>query len=493
MNKKKKFEGANKLRKMMWPVMKWAVLVAQGVVSVILTASMIAMGVLNIGIIVAIAVVLLVLWVINFVFLVLRKNTKLVVNVICLILALATIVTGIFALRYTGAFNSFLNKVTSNGRELKEYSVVVLSNSGIDELEQLDSRSAGLLLTDMTASRASEELKKQVAVKTDTYEDVDVMDEMMDSNLLDAMVLESSRMEAIKEDKASLLDDKKVIYSFSIEITKEGEDAPRKEITEDPFLIYISGSDSRSGVKATARSDVNILAAVNPKTGKILLVSIPRDTYVQLHGTTGLKDKLTHAGLYGIEMSKTTIEDLLGVDVDYTLKVGFEAVVRIVDELGGIEINSDTAMTLTAGSGKKCIYVEGKQTVDGECALRFARERKTYKTGDLHRGANQQEVLTGIINKMASSKDYFLRLPEVMDAASDLFETSLSEDEITKFIRMQLANQIKWQTESIGVTGVAEMLPTYSMGENLPLYVMHPDEGSLKEAKEKILEYLETK
>ena len=306
------------------------------------------------------------------------------------------------------------------------------------------------------------------------------------------MALESSRMEAMKEDAAGLFSDKRVIYTFTIELgnTDGSEPTARKEVTEEPFLVYISGSDSRSGIKATARSDVNILAAVNPQTGKILLVSIPRDAYVQLHGTTGLKDKLTHAGLYGIEMSKTTIEDLLGVDIDYTIKVGFDAVVRIVNELDGIEINSDVAMTLGALNGKKCTFVEGKQWVDGDCALRFARERKTYGTGDIHRGENQQQVITAIIAKMSSSKDYFLRLPEVLDAAADLFETSLSRDEIASIIRMQLANQTKWQTESMTIKGVADMQPTYSMGANLPLYVMYPNEESLVEAREKIAGYL---
>jgi anionic cell wall polymer biosynthesis LytR-Cps2A-Psr (LCP) family protein len=149
-------------------------------------------------------------------------------------------------------------------------------------------------------------------------------------------------------------------------------------------------------------------------------------------------------------------------------------------------------MTLGALNGKKCTFVEGKQWVDGDCALRFARERKTYGTGDIHRGENQQQVITAIIAKMSSSKDYFLRLPEVLDAAADLFETSLSRDEIASIIRMQLANQTKWQIESMGVKGVADMQPTYSMGANLPLYVMYPNEDSIKEAQTKINDYLNT-
>lgn len=471
-----------------WLGVKLVVLAVQAAVSMMLILSIITTGILKTGVIVAVIAGLLLIFALCLFFLVLRKKTSLAVQIVCLVVSVLVSVVGVFAMRYTDAFSNFLGKITSDGRELKKYSVLVLEESDIREVKQLDYKSAGFLATDTTAKLAEEELKKQAEVSTNTYESVSMIDQMMDSNLLDAMVLENSRMEALEEDMDDLFNDKRVIYTFSIEIIGEDEETG-KEITEEPFLVYISGSDSRSGIKATARSDVNILAAVNPKTGKILLASIPRDTYVQLHGTTGLKDKLTHAGIYGINMSKETIEDLVGVEIDYTIKVGFEAVVRIVDELDGIEIYSDTAMTLNS-NGEKCTYIEGKQQINGNCALRFARERKTYGTGDIHRGANQQEVLTAIINKMSSSRDYYLKLPEVMDAASDLFETSLSEDDITKFIRMQLSNQTKWQTESIALSGKSDMLPTYSMGNNLPLYVMHPDEGSLNTMREKINEYL---
>ena len=490
MSKKKELKQGG----LAWLITKWALLVAQAVVSVMLIVSLITMGVLKAGIIIAVIVGLLALFVVNLVFLILRKKTGVAISIVCAVIAVLVVVAGIVAMRYTGAFNSFLHRITDDKKELKEYSVLVLGSSEISEIGGLQSKTVGLLSTDATVNLAEEALRKQVEISTGLYDDVSIMDEMMDNKLLDAMALESSRMEAMKEDAAGLFSDKRVIYTFAIELgnTDGSEPTARKEVAEEPFLVYISGSDSRSGIKATARSDVNILAAVNPQTGKILLVSIPRDAYVQLHGTTGLKDKLTHAGLYGIEMSKTTIEDLLGVDIDYTIKVGFDAVVRIVNELDGIEINSDVAMTLGALNGKKCTFVEGKQWVDGDCALRFARERKTYGTGDIHRGENQQQVITAIIAKMSSSKDYFLRLPEVLDAAADLFETSLSRDEIASIIRMQLANQTKWQTESMTVKGVADMQPTYSMGANLPLYVMYPNEESLMEAREKIAGYLKS-
>lgn len=264
------------------------------------------------------------------------------------------------------------------------------------------------------------------------------------------------------------------------------------EVTKEPFVVYISGSDSRTGIETKARSDVNIVVVVNPEQEKILLVSIPRDTYVQLHETTGLKDKLTHAGVYGIEMSKTTIEDFLGIQIDDTIKVSFDTVIRVVDQLDGIDIESDQTMSLKAENGELCEFVEGKQHVDGDCALRFARERKSYETGDRHRGENQQQVISSIIGKLSSSRDYVMKLPEILDIAADSFETSFSRNEISEFIRMQLVNGIRWQVESIAIDGTGTYEPTYSMGANRPLYVMIPSEASVRNVVKKIQQYLAT-
>lgn len=269
---------------------------------------------------------------------------------------------------------------------------------------------------------------------------------------------------------------------------EEGE----KGLTERPFILYISGVDSRNTVdNPTALSDVNILVVVNPGQSKILLASTPRDTYVQLHGTEGLKDKLTHAAVFGIEMSKATLEDFWGVTIDRVLKVSFDTVVDVVDELDGIEIYSDTAMSLKSErSGKMCYFVEGRQTVDGECALRFSRERKKYNTGDKHRGANQQEVLTAIIQKLSGSKEYLLKAPEILNVAADSFETDLSRDEITAFIRMQLNEAKDWQIESVALDGEGVYDLTYSHKDLGLLYVMIPDANSFADVKAKIEEYL---
>ncbi len=374
---------------------------------------------------------------------------------------------------------------------MKQYSVVVMEESPIKEVSELEGKSVGFLKIDTKASNAEQALESTVDIDADFYDDVDMMVEMLGSGITDAIALETDRLEILKEEARESLAEMRVVYTFEIKLESEDMEIADKEITTEPFIVYISGSDSRNGIKATARSDVNIVAVVNPKLGKILLLSIPRDTYVQLHDTTGIKDKLTHAGVYGINMSKTTIEDFLGIKIDYTVKVSFETVVKVVDELDGIDIESDKEMVLDVeGSKKKCTYVVGKQHIDGDCALRFARERKSYSTGDRHRGENQQQVITSIIGRLAGSKEYLLKIPTILDIAADSFETTFTRDNISKFIRMQLTKSIDWKVKSIGIDGTGTYAPTYSMGANRPLYVLMPSYASVENAVKSINEYL---
>lgn len=483
-------------KSVIWRVIGAILVAVQLVVSVLLVLSLVNTGIVANWIIITVAVVLLILFVLNLVVLAIKNKASLAGRIICAILAVTCIIGTCFALRFTDAFNDFLNRITEQKPEMKEYSVIVMNESDINELEQLNQKYVGFLKIDNMVAEAEQHLQEIVNVKTEFYDDVNTMADVLKNNVVNAIVLETDRLEMAKEE-TDVLDDTRVIGTFEIELVTEGVGISEKNLTEEPFMVYISGSDSRSGLKTVARTDVNIIAVVNPKQRKILLLSIPRDTYVQLRGTTGLKDKLSHSGLYGINMSKTTIEDLLDIKIDHTIKVSFETVVDVVDELDGIEIYSDKAMHFNViargedkGETKVCYYVVGTQTVDGDCALRFARERKSYNRGDRRRGENQQQVLTSIINKLSTSRDYLLKLPTILNIAADSFETTLNRDDITSFIQMQLDDLTKWQIESIGLDGYGLMEPTYSMGADEPLYVMVPFDESMQEAKDKINSYM---
>ena len=190
-------------------------------------------------------------------------------------------------------------------------------------------------------------------------------------------------------------------------------------------------------------------------------------------------------------MSKNTLEDLYGVNVDYTVKVGFKAVSGIVNAIDGIDLDSDQELTLkTEGKDPKtCHFIVGVQHVDGDCALRFARERKSYASGDRHRGENQQQVIEKVVSKISSNKGYLLKWAEILGAVEGSLEISAPFEDVSKFVRDQIKSPKNWQVESIAVDGTGSMQPTYSMGSR-PLYVMIPDEATVAAAKAKIAEYL---
>ena len=237
-----------------------------------------------------------------------------------------------------------------------------------------------------------------------------------------------------------------------------------------------------------------MIVTINPSTKTILLTSMPRDYYVQLHGTTGYKDKFTHSGIYGIEMSKATLEDLFNIKIDYTIKVGFNSVVRIVDLLGGIDINSDMSFQCRCNDGvpSNRYITEGINHLNGAEALCFSRQRKVYQTGDNHRILNQQIVLEGIINKLLKNKSILTKYDELLSSISSLYRTDIPESLIKQYIKNELENNTSWKIEKQVVTGYGTMDITYSMpGRNL--YVMIPDMDSVKKATENINKTKESK
>lgn len=413
------------------------------------------------------------------------KRVRNFVKWICLALALLSSVLCIVGYHYSQSVISFVENITGKRVETETYSVYVLKDSGYKELDYLKRQSFGYLSTNPHHAETEGQLQKVVSHKVEDFDSIGEMVSALYSSNVSALVMNNSYLEMLADTNVDFEEKTRVVYSF--EVRSEVADVPNEvDIKTEPFVMLISGSDSRNGLQEVARSDVNMLAVVNPKEHKILLVSIPRDYYVQLHGTTGTKDKLTHAGVYGIEMSRTTIEDLFDVDISYTTKVSFGTVVSVVDALGGIEINSD--QEFTAFTDKKCHIKQGVQVLDSSCALAYARERYAYESGDRHRVQNQQDVTEAILEKIGDPH-YLAKYPKILKAAEGSFETSMSYDMITDFAKTQLASLHSWEIEKISVDGTGAMLPTYSMGAQ-KLYVMIPDQSTVDAAKTRIQEYL---
>ena len=262
--------------------------------------------------------------------------------------------------------------------------------------------------------------------------------------------------------------------------------AEANKITKEPFVVYLSGVDTRGDLTDKARSDVNIIAAVNPVTKQVVLINTPRDYYVDLAGTNS-KDKLTHAGLYGVQTSMDTLGNLYGVDVQHYIRINFAGFINIIDALGGVDVYSDQAFTSVGSPGyyDPTTFVEGWNHLDGKAALAFARERHAFKTGDVQRGINQMKVIDAMLNKIKSPA-LLMGFTKILDAVSDSFVTSLSQNQISALVRMQLSDFAEWNIERYTVTGTSGSSTKCYSAKGQKLYVMKPDENSVAKAKEMI-------
>ena len=247
--------------------------------------------------------------------------------------------------------------------------------------------------------------------------------------------------------------------------------------SEEPFAVYLSGSDTRSSSLTKSRSDVNIIAVVNPAGKQVLLINTPRDYYVSNPAGGGAKDKLTHCGLYGAANSAQALSELYGVPIAYTAQINFKGFETLIDAMGGITVTSEYAFTTTVGGYK---IQAGTNTLTGAQALAFARERSHLKDGDNGRGRNQMEVIRGMI-KALSSGNLLANYRTVLSSLEGMFTTSMPASTMTRLIRMQLTDMAGWEVFSYAVTGTDGTATAYSSGST-KLYVMYPDGAAVAKA-----------
>ena len=380
--------------------------------------------------------------------------------------------------------NSFFNKITNVEYETSNYSVIVLKDSSYKKLEDLTNIGIYNNELDKNYSLAIEELNDKTKIYNQEYESIiNLVTDFLDKKI-ESVLVNENYIDIINETTSEFEDKIKVIDTLSIKSIKEKKELEKELSKLGNFNIYISGIDTYGEISTVSRSDVNIIATVDMKNNKILLTNTPRDYYVQLHGTTGNKDKLTHAGVYGIDMSMQTLEDLYDTNIDYYVRVNFNSLIKMVDAIGGIDIYSD--QTLYLGN---CYIPYGNNHLDGKCALAFSRERHSYMEGDRHRGQNQQQVIEAIIKKVTESNDINNYL-SLLNTLEDSFQTNFDKKLINSFLNLQVKNNYNWQVESIQVNGYDDGGYTYSYPGQY-LYVMQPDYNSLETAKSRIKEIIE--
>ena len=423
--------------------------------------------------------------------------TKGVVSkIICIIFALAISLGSCLGGYYMSKTGGLLSSMTNVAKHSKNtVSVVVKESSGMKNKNDLSGHSIGTLANINTtgSKKILKELNKSgIQMEKREYGSLTEMLESFYNGEVDSIVInESSRSQITDIDAYKDFDNNtRVVYQTSYEVENTDKANAVSNITTTPFNVLISGSDTRGGFDENGRSDVIMVATVNPKTGTVLLTSVPRDFYVPTACDAGdgcqegALDKITHTGIHGTNTTKRTVEQLLGIEINYTFKVGFDTVTDLVDAIGGIDVTVAPGYAVDSFLMIPSFSVhEGVNHLNGQQALAYARERYAYTEGDRQRTKNQQQVLMGIVDKVTSPA-IVTNYAQIMDSMSNTFSTTMSNDEISSLIKYQLNKNPKWKMEQYMVNGTGDTLMCAELGD--AAYVMVPDQSTVTTAKNKI-------
>ena len=422
------------------------------------------------------------------IFLIIKKKAK-IFNVIMLIIMNIALVFSYMQFRTAiGLFDNLNNNAT-----VSEYTmnVVVLKNDKAEKLADLKDAtvSAPVSSDGENINKLMKEIRDKEKQSLNLSESKNYFSayEELTAGTARAMVLNSSFEDLITSQHQDFKDKTKVIYSYKITKTVN---AKAKQNAGDTFNIYVSGIDTFGPVSSVSRSDVNIIMTVNKKTGKILLTTTPRDSYVKIaDGGNNQYDKLTHAGLYGVDSSIHTLENLYGIKIDYYARLNFTSFLKLIDTVGGVDVYNDQTFTSLYG---KYNFTQGMVHLDADKALGFVRERYSLTGGDNDRGKNQEKVIAAIIKKL-TSKEGLSNYQSVIKELSQSIQTNMPLETAMGLANEQLSAGKDYNVTSQALTGTGSMnLPSYAMPE-ARLYMTQINEQSLTEVTENIKEVLEGK
>ena len=423
-----------------------------------------------------------------------RKQIRFWIGIILMVIILAVLGIASFYIYKTV---SALDDITGVNKEITEINVYVKQDDAAQSLMDAASYSFGILAdldrenTDTALQQMASETGGEVSTKE--YSSLTELADGLLKGDCQAIVLNrayldvfdeidnyasfSSQIREIASEQVEKLVERNTPAPIQTDVQAENSSDTTQDaaVTDQIYTIFVSGIDTRGDITASSRSDVNIVLTVNARTKQVLMISTPRDYYVPLSISNGVPDKLTHAGIYGINVCMDTLNMLYDTDINYYFRLNFAGFVQIIDALGGITVDSDYDFD-TSGYH----FNQGINQVNGEQALAFCRERYAFSSGDRQRGKDQMKVIQGVINK-ATSPDILKNYLSLLDSLSGCFETNIPYDVITSLVKQQLDEGGSWQVLSYSVDGTGDTQKPYSMSQKA--YVMVPDQTTVDKAK----------
>lgn len=427
-----------------------------------------------------------------------RKKIRFIIGVVLSVLILAVLGTGSLYIYKTV---SALDTITGVNKDVTKINVYVKEDDPAQKLADASGYTFGILSeldrdnTDQALQQMYYELGSDV--QTNEYSGLSELADSLNNGTTGAIILNQAYLDVLDEmdNYSSFSSQLREIASLQVETvvqrktpqvteatgsTTETSDNSSADaaVTDEVYTIYVSGIDTRGEMTASSRSDVNIILTVNTRTKQILMISTPRDYFVPLSISNGVPDKLTHAGIYGVNVSMDTLNMLYDININYYFRLNFAGFEKIIDALGGITVNSD--YEFDSQNTKGYHFNKGENHLNGEQALVFTRERYAFKEGDRQRGRDQMAVIQGVVDK-ATQPAFLKNYLSVMDSLDGCFETNVPYDIIASLVRKQLDEGGSWQVLSYSADGTGDTQKPYSMSQKA--YVMIPDQTTVDKAK----------
>ncbi len=409
-----------------------------------------------------------------------NKKLRITGRVICIFMCLVLLVSGYY-IYYT---NKLINSVSKEtGYTINQVHVAVLASDSAESLKDVKDETFGTISSfkPLILNEAMKDFEKQSGGKLKTQDYTNAIE------LIDSLYSKEMRVIIFNNDLKGDMEDKykdfseevKIIYTFKSKTKINIKSNTNVDVTTQPFLFFISGNDEYGELSVGGRSDVNMLVAVNPVSHEVLLISVPRDYYVTFPGVSGTaRDKITHAGIYGMDTQCATMAELYGYDVDFYCCVNFSSLMDIVDAVGGVDIENEISFTAVSGD----YYEKGPIHLDGYRALQYVRERDAFIDGDFARGRHQQQVIEAIIDKLLSSTGLTV-YSQLVNTLERVCTTNMPKESISALIKKQLADGGSWNISKIQAEGVPMTQPSYASG-GIGLSVVMPYTGSISLVKE---------